>query len=347
MRIVYKREQTTSCRLDTMTARSARNESRSNAMPLWGWSGAEKRATLPLSDEALARLYKSLRSPRSTVAELRAKILELGARYHRYLHQDEFGPTRAERMSALRAVLAQIAKLDSLILDLPEHLAHDLVNNFENQPLLQSWTIGQVHHAASIELCSRRFQRPTNDLSILENFCAAAEVAIDLISSLDASSEAELLNDAFSTGVLIERNVFSAIDAPISALKAQVGLTLDRLGRQHGPEKQLSIWWLVWELCDLWTQETALPVTNSAVRNGDYTGSPGSPAGKFVLAVVEALQPSESWMGQHLRVDAAVRARKVAAPPANQARTVYFAMRKYVADHTAPGRRRGRPRGTQ
>jgi hypothetical protein len=75
--------------------------------------------------------------------------------------------------------------------------------------------------------------------------------------------------------------------------------------------------------------------------------SPESPAGRFVLAVVEALQPSESWMAQHLRADAAVRALKVDASPAYRARMVYFAMRDYVAHHPPPGARRGRPSGAQ
>ncbi len=68
------------------------------------------------------------------------------------------------------------------------------------------------------------------------------------------------------------------------ALKTQVGLTLDRLTRRKGPERQVSLSWLVWEACDLWTRETGEPVTNSAVRNDDYTGSPESPAERFVLS---------------------------------------------------------------
>jgi hypothetical protein len=326
---------------------AATNETRSTATPRWGWSGAEQLSEPPLSNEVLTRLYALLVAPRSTVEEFRAKILELGARYHRYLHQDEFGPSRAERMSALRAVLIQIEKLDSLILDLPKHLALDLVNNFDNQPLLQSLTIGQIHHAANVELSSRHPHHSTSNLKVLENICATAGAAIDLISALDTNSDGELLSDSFSTRLLIEKNMFSVSAAPLLALKEQFGLTLNRLGARHGPEKQLSISWLVWELCDLWTHETGLPVTNSAVRNGDYTGSPESSAGKFVLAVVEALQPSESWMDLHLRTDAPVRARKVAAAPANQAGTVYSAMRKYVADHAPPGGRRGRPRAQQ
>jgi len=330
-----------------MAARSARNESRGSATPRWGWSGAEQLSEPPLSKDVLTSLYALLADPRSTIDGLGTKILELGARYHRYLHQDEFGPSRAERSSALRAVLIQIEKLDSLILDLPEHLALDLVNNLNNQPLLQSLTIGQIHHATNIELSSRHSRHSTSDLKVLENICATADAAIDLISSLDTSSETELLNDTFRTKLLMAEDVFSIIDAPLSALKPQITMTLERLRREYGPERQLSTWWLVWELCGLWTHETGQPVTNSAVRNGDYTGIPESPAGKFVLAVLEALQPSKSWLGQHLRVDAPVRARKVAAAPANQARTVYFAMRKYVADNRLPGARRGRPRVAQ
>jgi hypothetical protein len=245
-------------------------------------------------------------------------------------------------------VLTSIVKLDLLILALPEHLALDLVNNFEGQPSLRSWAIGQVHHSANIELSSRHSQHSTNDIKILENIFVAAEAAIDTISSLDTTSEGELLTDTFSTALLMVNNEFSVIGAPLFALKTQVTWTLDRLRRQSGPEKQLSTWWLVQELCDLWTQETGRPVTNSAIRNGDYTGSPQSPAGKFVLAVVDALQPSEPWMAQHRRVGAPVRARKVAAAPANLARTVHFAMRKYVTDHPPPdGRRRGRRSRTQ
>jgi hypothetical protein len=132
-----------------------RNESRSNATPRLGWSGAEELATPALSDETLSFLYKLLGGPHSSIEKVGTKIRELGASYHRYLHQDEFGPTRAEQMSALRAALASIVKLDSLILALPEHLALDLMKNFEGQPGLRSWAIGQIHHSANTELFSR------------------------------------------------------------------------------------------------------------------------------------------------------------------------------------------------
>jgi hypothetical protein len=330
---------------------------RGTATPRWDWSGVDQLITPTISDGDMARIVESLPACRSTPEEIKSKIQALGARYHRYLHQDEFGPTRAERMSALRAMQTCVELLDSLIVHLPQHLALELTTTEPDQSLsfrilrswtiLRGWTMEQIHQAASTELAWRHSLHSADDLHMLEEICTRAGAAIEVVSLLDTGSEGELFDDAVRTGVLFKNNVFSIIDAPLFALKTQVGLTLDRLRRQGGPERQVSVSWLVWEACDLWTRETGEPVTNSAVRNGDYTGSPESPAGRFVLAVVEALQPSESRMAQHLRADAAVRARKLAASPVYRARMVHFAMRDYVAHHPPPGTRRGRPRAAQ
>jgi hypothetical protein len=332
---------------------------RGTATPRWNWSGVDQLITPTISDGDMARIVESLPASRSTPEEIKSKIQALGARYHRYLHQDEFGPTRAQRMSALRAMQTCLELLDSLIVNLPQHLALELTYRttepdqstsfriLRSWAILRGWTIEQIDRAASTELAFRHSLYSADDLYLLEEICTRAGAAIEVVSSLDAGSESELFDDAVSTGVLFKNNVSSIIDAPLFALKAQVGLTLDRLTKQGGPERQVSVSWLVWEACDLWTRETGEPVTNSAVRNGDYTGSPESPAGRFVLAVAEALQPSESWMAQHPRADAAVRALKVAASPADRARVVHFAMRDYVAHHPPPGVRRGRPRAAQ
>jgi hypothetical protein len=334
----------------------ARSTHRGTATPRWDWSGVDQLITPTISDEDMARIVGSLPTCRSTPEEIKSKIQALGARYHRYLHQDEFGPTRAERMSALRAMHTCVELLDSLIVNLPQHLALELTTTEPDQSLsfrilsswtiLRGWTIEQIHEAASTELAWRHSLHSADDLHMLEEICTRAGAAIEVVSFLDTGSESELFDDAVSTGVLFKNNVSSIIDAPLFALKTQVGLTLDRLTKQGGPERQISLSWLVWEACDLWTRETGEPVTNSAVRNGDYTGSPESPAGRLVLAVIEALQPSETWMAQHLRADAAVRALKVAASP-YRARMVHFAMRDYVAHHPPPGARRGRPSGAQ
>jgi hypothetical protein len=77
---------------------------RSTATPRWDWSGGDERITPAISDDDMARIVESLPACRSTAEEIKSEIQTLGARYRRYLHQDEFGPTRAVRMSALREV---------------------------------------------------------------------------------------------------------------------------------------------------------------------------------------------------------------------------------------------------
>ena len=314
-----------------------------------------------LADDILEQILSLLPTQLLTSEDVKAQILDLGARYHRHLHQDEFGPTRAERMSALRTVLGQLEQLDSQLMKLPQHLALDLTSNSELQSwrILHCWsilrgrTVEQIHHAATLEFSEWYAQHSVDDLNTLKKICAAAEVAMESIAGLDTSSEDEVFVDSLCTGLLITKNtqgndVFYVGAAPVDHLKHQFRLTIDRLQHRYGPEKHISLPLLVRQLCDLWRAATGKPVTNSAVRKGRYTSCPESPAGRFVLAVVEALQPSEQWITQNLRSDATVRARKFAASTEGRARTVGIAMRKYVADHQQPrDRPRGRPRGWQ
>jgi hypothetical protein len=58
-----------------------------------------------------------------------AELLNIGGRYHRYLHQDEFGPTRAERMAALREILDRLEKLGAQLGDVPACLRFALSEN--------------------------------------------------------------------------------------------------------------------------------------------------------------------------------------------------------------------------
>jgi hypothetical protein len=50
----------------------------------------------------------------------------------------------------------------------------------------------------------------------LQEICARAAAAIEVVSLLDTDSEGELFDDAVSTRLLIVKNVFSVIDAKLS-----------------------------------------------------------------------------------------------------------------------------------
>ncbi|MFZ0922008.1 MAG: hypothetical protein WA020_03030 [Candidatus Acidiferrales bacterium] len=119
-------------------------------------------------------------------------------------------------------------------------------------------------------------------------------------------------------------------------------LPLAQLEQKGGPEPYISLYWLVWQLCDLWQRETGKKVTSNAVVKGGYTSKPQSQAGKWVVAAVKALLPSQRWREDHERWGIPIRARIF--DEACRDRAVHLAMRQYVAAHPPPEPRRGRPK---
>ena len=157
----------------------------------------------------------------------------------------------------------------------------------------------------------------------------------ELLCVLDTTTAGAVAIDsdclALESGVDVDIDLIhvTTASARIERLRHRVERVLVGLEQRHGPERYESLRWLVWELCDLYHRETGRRVTNSAddvsrcnFSGTRYTGTPQSPAGRFVLATVKILQPSE------------------ALP-----RAVLFAMREYVALHRGSGSRRGRKPG--
>src|SRR4029077_7242778 len=108
-------------------SKSSVRKRRGTAAPRWGWSGVAPLSAPELPKAAVARIRALL--PRQTSTQrLSAELCELGARYHRYLHQDEFGPSRAQRMAALREVIGQFYLVLSPLAELPPDLRL-LLNN--------------------------------------------------------------------------------------------------------------------------------------------------------------------------------------------------------------------------
>jgi len=105
----------------TTTAAAGGRRRQGTDEPRWGWSGVAPLAAAELSasDIDLGVLLPGHRSP---IEQIVLELRDLGGRYHRYLHQDEFGPTRAERMAALRLLLDQLDLLLSRLNGLPRYL---------------------------------------------------------------------------------------------------------------------------------------------------------------------------------------------------------------------------------
>src|SRR6267378_1817745 len=67
-----------------------------------GWSGVS-RLTRPDQKSHLRQLVATLPQTKSGDAAVLACLADLRARFHGWLHQDEFGPSRGEQTAALRA----------------------------------------------------------------------------------------------------------------------------------------------------------------------------------------------------------------------------------------------------
>ena len=77
--------------------------------PCWWWSGVE---TLNFSEQTNLRpLLAMLPAKQSSDDQILASLADLRARFQRWLHQDEFGPTRRQQTAALRALKKSIHTL--------------------------------------------------------------------------------------------------------------------------------------------------------------------------------------------------------------------------------------------
>jgi hypothetical protein len=128
-----------------MTRKGRGKRARSTAAPRWGWSGvAELRPPVWLKDR-LRPAIPLLPQRRSGVDSIVSELLDFAAHYHANLHQDEFGPTRAERTAALRTLLhdldAVIFHLEHLPGDLRSKLSQDLAQEIEKPSLglIDTW----------------------------------------------------------------------------------------------------------------------------------------------------------------------------------------------------------------
>jgi hypothetical protein len=314
------------------------------AEPRWCWSGVAPVAAVRLSASEID-LRILLPDNRSPIEEIVLALGDLGGRYQRYLHQDEFGPSRAERMAALRQLrdllellLSRLHRLPvDLRLRLSEQLARDAtpvepdIDNF--QAFRSDVAAVQQIGEAALEIERIVHMPPTaHEAALIAELNGAALRIAELLCVLDTTTEGAVAIDsdcpALEIGVEVDIDLIdvTTASARIERLRHRVERVLVGLEQRHGPERHESLRWLVWELCDLYHRETGRRVTNSAddasrcnFSGTRYTGTPQSPAGRFVLAAVKILQPLE------------------ALP-----RAVLFAMREYVARHRDAGRRRGR-----
>jgi hypothetical protein len=307
-------------------------------------------------DLDLEILLPGHRSPREEIARA---LCDLRGLYHRYLHQDELGPTRGERMAALRSLSDRLDLLVSRINELPADVRQWLSQQLIFRPSSLAADIDKFEAHCNDEEAVRLIAEAatgyagipsmapaTDDARLMEDLCRAAQRTIELLSGLDTTTEGAVVLDSELPPLEIRQGRdsdlagFAIACARIERLRCRVREVLAGLKRRKGAECSESLRLLVWQLCDLYARETGKPVTNSAISKDEYTSEPQSPAGRFVLAAADALQPSEAWMREHDQWVRGMRARIL--HKGGRKRAVYFAMRDYVAHHSSSTSRRGR-----
>ena len=170
------------------------------ARPRWGWSGVREIVRPLWSERELRRVAGLLPRRRSSIDHIVAELHAIGDRYHRNLHQDEFGPTRAERMQALRDLVARLDVLSSRLEALPPQLRLLLSDGLlqcrpgrsDVDPVafysadktavdVMSETASDVRH--TLVSVGR-----TDEADLIGEVCAAADAIAPLLWNLDATT---------------------------------------------------------------------------------------------------------------------------------------------------------------
>jgi hypothetical protein len=249
-----------------------------------------------------------LPAAKSSPAEIVAKLIDLRARFHGWLHQDEFGPSRGEQTAALKAHIKSVRQLcQRLAKGSPgdrTRLDAALRNNndsFSTAIAMLGEAVAHVQSALQID------GAPAPDICWISRLMGCAETLLMQIEALDDTTDGQI--------ALIAICRKFELSQPIAA--KEVGLveverwlngywdvlleTLRTLSDRRGAQERVSLKLLVEELCNLYERETEQLVTAHAIMEDVYTSRVETPAGRFVTAAVEAMLPDQSWFDQHIQ----------------------------------------------
>jgi hypothetical protein len=289
-----------------------------------------------------------LPATRSGGAEVLARLAELRARFHTWLHQDEFGPTRAEQIAALRAVIKLAGKL-CVRLEKGSARSRDRLDAALRDASEQSDPLTAFVSSAATQVVSNLLQASASGAQTiwLSQLNTCAENLLKHLHLLDDTTADQIddMGQRFELKQTSTSKEFGLADAErwLHRYRDLLRETLQTLTAKRGGKGRDSLKLLVEELCTLWEFETGLLVAAHGVVRDTYTSRAETNAGRFVTSAVETMLPDRSWFDEHAKFARSVRAETFLPDEPGKdrhrkslARQVLVIMRNYVARRSRP-----------
>lgn len=277
--------------------------------PAWGWSGV-KRITFrePAEIRSLLQLLPSKTAPADDLIPF---LADLAGRFPRWLHQDEFGPSRAHQTAALRALRRSLKLLDSELARLTP-LRRDWLDGKLKVAVDPSFSMLWAFHDATDWIAAdlkRTGARGSRWVTQLLKRSQTATLQVDL---LDTNTESAIFDTTLKRKFDLQQVAggdFSLAHFTqwLTSYREIVCATLSRLNKRRGPEQALSLKLLVFLLCGAWGNTTEEPVIANGTIQDRYRSKAVTKSGEFVTAAVEAMLPDQGWLNEHAQFSTTAR----------------------------------------
>jgi hypothetical protein len=304
--------------------------------PCWSWSGAEA-LDFARKTHDLERLVAMLPEKKLSTDEILTFLVDLRARFQRWMHQDEFGPTRQQQTAALRALKKSLQTLQRQLAKGTLSQREQLDTTLRAGNHLSATVLERLYEGADdLERHLRASDASNQKIKWALKIKTEAEQTMAQSQCLDTNADGEILPITIQHGFDLSQLYpadFSLADAEqwLNAYWNVVDQTLYELNKKRGAEERVSLKLLVELLCEFWERETARDVTAHGMSKLEYTQRTETEAGRFVTAAIEVMLPGQAWFDEHTGFSHAVRARTfLASRRADRARQILVIMRDSV-----------------
>ena len=306
------------------------------AKPCWFWTGAAE-LVFTSQDSHLRRLVAMLPAKKSSDEQILIDLADLRARFPRRLHQDEFGPSRRQRIASLRALMKSFQALQRQLTKGSARVKRELdaVLRSRNDP--SSDVLQALYESAADLEGGLWIARASNrDVMWVSQLAHRVITLMGQSQALDTNTDGEIFLTAACRK--FDRSQATGLDFALADAECWLNNywnmlveTLSELNKRRGAEQRVSLKLLIEQLCELWERETGSRVTAHGQVKDVCVGRAETAAGRFVTATVEVMLPDQSWFEDHAEFARSVRA-KTFQPGCQQdrERQILVIMRDFV-----------------